>query len=73
MGDLREGDLHGKRVLWLANATMGMLVSASLALAVIGQSPARAPGLPTGHAIRQVDRLPRARAIGTECYVAAAA
>lgn len=69
VGDLREGDLQGKRVLWLANTTLGMLVSASLALAVTGQSLARAPGLPSGHAIRQVDRLPRARAIGTECYV----
>ena len=30
MANLYEGDLHAKRVLSLANATMGVLTSASL-------------------------------------------
>ena len=57
LDDLLEGDLHGKRVLSLANATLGVMVSASLAVAVIGQSLAQARGLLTKHAIKQVDRL----------------
>ena len=32
-----DGDLHAKRVLSLANATLGVLVSASLAVHAIGQ------------------------------------
>ena len=55
--DLLEGDLHGKRVLSLANATLGVMVSASLAVAVIGRSLAQARGLLTKHAVKQVDRL----------------
>ena len=55
--ELLEGDLHGKRVLSLANATLGVMVSASLAVAVIGRSLAQARGLLTRHAIKQVDRL----------------
>ncbi len=54
---LLAGDLHGKRVLSLANATLGVMVSASLAVAVIGRSLAQARGLLTRHAIKQVDRL----------------
>ena len=57
MDELLEGDLHGKRVLSLANATLGVMVSASLAVAVIGRSLAQARGLLTRHAIKQVDRL----------------
>lgn len=57
LDELLEGDLHGKRVLSLANATLGVMVSASLAVAAIGQSLAQARGLLTKHAIKQVDRL----------------
>ena len=55
--ELLEGDLHGKRVLSLSNATLGVMVSASLAVAVIGRSLAQARGLLTKHAVKQVDRL----------------
>ena len=57
LDELLEGDVHGKRVLSLANATLGVMVSASLAVAVIGRSLAQARGLLTRHAIKQVDRL----------------
>ncbi len=57
LDELLEGDVHGKRVLLLANATLGVMVSASLAVAVIGRSLAQAWGLLTRHAIKQVDRL----------------
>ncbi len=57
LDELLEGDLHGKRVLSLAHATLGVMVSASLAVAVIGRSLAQARGLLTRHAIKQVDRL----------------
>ena len=57
LDELLEGDLHGKRVLSLANATLGVMVSASLAVAVIGRSLAQARGLLAKHAIKQVDRL----------------
>ncbi len=40
---LLEGDLHGERMLSPANATLGVMVSASLAVAVIGRSSAQAP------------------------------
>lgn len=54
---LFEGDLHAKRIASLANGTLGVMVSASLAVAVIGQALAQARGLLTKHAIKQVDRL----------------
>ena len=57
LDEMLEGDLHGKRVLSLANATLGVMVSASLAVAVIGRSLAQARGLLTKHAVKQVDRL----------------
>ena len=63
LDEMLEGDLHGKRVLSLANATLGVMVSASLAVAVIGRSLAQARGLLTRHAIKQVDRLLSNRAI----------
>jgi hypothetical protein len=50
-------DLHAKRVDSLAGATLGIMASASLAVAVIGQALAQARGLVTKHAIKQVDRL----------------
>ena len=52
-----EGDLYGNRVLSLAQATLGMMVRASLTIAVIGRSLAQAQGLQARHAIKQVDRL----------------
>ena len=57
LDELLEGDLHGKRAVSLANATLGVMVSASLAVAVIGRSLAQAQGLLTKHAVKQVDRL----------------
>jgi hypothetical protein len=54
---LFDGDLHAKRVLSLANATLGVIRTASLAVATIGQGLALARGLVTKHAIKQVDRL----------------
>ncbi len=57
LDELLEGDVHGKRVLSLANATFGVMVSASLGVAAIGRSLAQARGLLAKHAIKQVDRL----------------
>ncbi len=54
---LYEHDLPAKRVDALAGATLGVMTSASLAVAVIGQALAQARGLITKHAIKQVDRL----------------
>jgi hypothetical protein len=54
---LFAGDLHAKRVLSLAGATTGVIASASLAVALIGQGLALARGRLTKHAIKQVDRL----------------
>ncbi len=70
MDELLEGDLHGERVLSLANATLDVMVSASLAVAVIGRSLARARGLLTRHAIEQVDRLLSNQAIDPSEIVA---
>lgn len=55
--DLYEHDVHAKRVDALAGATLGVMTSASLAVAMIGQALAQARGLVTKHAIKQVDRL----------------
>ena len=52
-----DGDLHAKRVLSLANATLGVIKTASLAVNTIGQGLGLARGLVTKHAIKQVDRL----------------
>ena len=49
--------LHAKRVDSLAAATLGIMTSASLAVAMIGQGLALARGLVTKHAIKQIDRL----------------
>ena len=54
---LFDEDMHAKRVLSLANATVGVMSGASLAVATIGQSLAQARGLRTKHAVKQVDRL----------------
>lgn len=50
-------DLHAKRVYSLANATLGVISSASLAVNTIGQGLALARGRLTKHAIKQVDRM----------------
>ena len=50
-------DVHAKRVKSLADATLGVMTSASLAVSAIGQGLALARGLVTKHAIKQVDRL----------------
>jgi hypothetical protein len=50
-------DLHAKRVLSLANGTLGVLHAGSLAVATIGRALAQAQGLDAKHAIKQVDRL----------------
>jgi len=49
--------LHAKRILSLANATLGAIQSASLAVTLIGQGLALARGLDTKCAVKQVDRL----------------
>ena len=54
---LLADDLHAKRVYSLANATLGVMSSASLAVNAIGHGLALARGLLTKHAIKQVDRL----------------
>jgi hypothetical protein len=55
--NLFDGDLHAKRVLSLANATLGVIRTVSLAVNTIGQGLALARGRTTKHAIKQVDRL----------------
>ncbi len=50
-------DMHAKRVYSLANATLGVMTSASLAVNTIGLGLAQARGLLTKHAVKQVDRL----------------
>ena len=57
IGEVYGGDLHAKRVSSLAGATLGVMQTASLAVAMIGQALAQARGLVTKHAIKQVDRL----------------
>ncbi len=52
-----SGSLHAKRILSLANGTLGVLTGASLAVSVIGHTLAQARGLMDRHAIKQVDRL----------------
>lgn len=54
---LFEEDVHAMRVLSMANATLGVLSSASLAVHAIGQGLAHTRGLITKHAVKQVDRL----------------
>src|SRR5271166_2310667 len=54
---LFAGDVHAKRILSLAGATLGAIESASLAVTLIGQGLALARGLSTKQAIKQVDRM----------------
>ncbi len=62
-------DLHAKRVLSLAGATLGVIESASLAVAMIGQGLALARGRLTKHAIKQVDRLLSNPGIGADALL----
>ena len=57
VGAVYGDDLHAKRIDSLAGATLGIMQSASLAVAMIGQALAQARGLITKHAIKQVDRM----------------
>src|ERR1700746_3423075 len=57
IGTLFAEDLHAKRVYSLANATLGVMTSASLAVSTIGHGLALARGGLSKHAIKQVDRL----------------
>ena len=50
--------LHAKRVASLADATLGVLHSASLAVCTIGHGLAVACGLSARHTVKQVDRMP---------------
>jgi len=50
-------DVHAKRIYSLANATLGVISSNSLAVNTIGQGLALARGRLPKHAIKQVDRM----------------
>src|SRR6202789_1993420 len=50
-------DLHAKRVASLADATLGVMHTASLAVCTIGHGLAMARGLNARHAVKQVDRM----------------
>lgn len=52
-----EDDIHAKRVMSLANAVVGVVVSGTLAVHAIGRGLAAAKGLVRKHAVKQVDRL----------------
>ena len=67
---LYEGDLHAKRVLSLANATLGVLTSASLAIHAVGRGLAQAMGTLTKHGVKQVDRLLSNRGINVWTFFA---
>ena len=57
MVSLFKDDLHANRVCSLANATLGVITRASLAVHTIGQGLGPARGTLTKHAVKQVDRL----------------
>ena len=57
LAGLFDGALHAKRILSLANATLGVIRTGCLAVNTIGQGLALARGRLTKHAIKQVDRL----------------
>ena len=50
-------DLHAKRILSLANGTLGVMTGSAVAVLLIGQALAHARGLFSKSAIKQVDRL----------------
>jgi Transposase DDE domain len=57
LNDVFANDIHAKRIDSLANGTLGVMASASLAVSIVGQALAQARGLLTKHTIKQVDRL----------------
>jgi hypothetical protein len=57
LNDIFGQDMHAKRVLSLANATLGVIEASSLAIHAIGNGLAQANGLERKYAIKQVDRL----------------
>src|SRR5260370_40288643 len=57
LNGLFSEDVHAKRIYSLANATLGVISSASLAVNTIGQGLALARGRLPKHAIKQVDRM----------------
>jgi Transposase DDE domain len=61
-----EQDLHAKRISSLADATLGVLRSGSLAICAIGQGLAAARSLNPKHAVKQVDRLLSNEAINVD-------
>jgi hypothetical protein len=64
LGSILSEDTHAKRVDSLANAALGVMTGASLAVAMIGKSLAQARL--SKHAVKQVDRLlsnPRIEAV----------
>ncbi len=65
---LFDGDMHAKRVLSPANATLGVIKTASLAVNTIGQGLALARGRMTKHAIKQ-SLPPRRRYLMHTCHV----
>src|SRR5260370_15765806 len=50
--------LHAKRIASLADATLGVMHTASLAVCTIGHGLAMARGVNARHADKQADRLP---------------
>lgn len=68
LNELFEDDEHAKRVQSLANATLGAMTSASLAVHAIGQGLAHAQGLTPKHAVKQVDRLLSNQGIEVDRY-----
>jgi hypothetical protein len=68
LNELFEYDEHAKRVQSLANATLGAITSASLAVHAIGQGLAHAQGLIPKHAVKQVDRLLSNQGIEVDRY-----
>jgi hypothetical protein len=57
LDSLFAGSVHAKRILSLAGATAGAIVSSSLAVGLIGQGLAAASGALPKHAVKQVDRM----------------
>jgi len=50
-------EVHAKRILSMANASLGVIQAGSLSVSAIGHGLAEAEGLDGKHAIKQVDRL----------------
>lgn len=57
LSSLFEEELHTKRVLSLALATLGVIHAASLSVYAIGQALAMARGTKGKHGVKQVDRM----------------